>query len=175
MRKLAKVLPFFAFFGGMAVLRADTPAPAPAPVMSTSDMLKHAADIRVQIDGDKRKILYLKEQTKKMKDVIKLSCVNDKLVQVNAEMNIADSTNDQLQVAISKNSDDRQTLYGQLSDIGATVKRLREEATACVGEPELYKQEARTTVDHPEIIDDPTGYNPFPGELDPPGYASPYH
>jgi hypothetical protein len=177
MRKLARFLPFFAFFGGMAVLRADTPPPptaAPAPALSSADMLKRSGEIRVQLDADKKKILFLKEQTRKLKDVIKLSCVNDKLVQVNAEMNIADSTNDQLQTAISKNSDDRIGLFNQLTEIGSTVKRLREEAAACVGEGELYKQEAGITVDHPEIIDDPTAYQ-FAGEMEPPGYASPFH
>lgn len=174
MRKLAKVLPALVFFGGLSL--ADVPATTPAKPqvnLSVADMTTRAAGIQTQIQQDNRHVLYLKEQAKKAKDVIKLSCVNDKLVQLKAQMNIADATNDQLQVALVKNSDDRQGLFGQLQGLGENVKQLREQAAACIGEPELYKQEAGVTYTAPEVPDDPT-QSPIGGELEPPAYASPY-
>jgi hypothetical protein len=98
-------------------------------------------------------------------------------VQLKAQMNIADGQNDQLQASLANGSDDRQTLFTQLSATGEAVKRLREDAAACIGEPELYKQEAGLSFTHPDLPDDPT--NPPEangGEMpEPPGYASPFN
>jgi hypothetical protein len=173
MNKLAKLLSVLAFLGGAAILHAQT-APAKPVVASAQEMTLKAAGLQSQIQDDNRHVLFLKEQAKKAKDVIKLSCVNDKIVQIKAEMNIADSTNDQLQVALQKNSDDRVGLFTQLQTAADAVKRLREEAAVCLGEPELYKQEAGQSFTAPQVPDDPT-VNPLGGgELEPPAYASPY-
>jgi hypothetical protein len=177
MKTLARSLSVVAFFGGMAVLHADTPATPPvtpaAKMLSVSDMTAKASALRTQIVEDGQKILFLKEQARKLKDVIKLNCVNDKQIQVKAEMNIADMANDQLQGALQKGSDDRQVAFQQLTGASEAVRRLREEASACIGEPELFKQEQGGTVDAPTIIDDPTAGDPFGGvEVEPPQDAS---
>jgi hypothetical protein len=172
MKKPAKLLSVLAFLGGAAILHAQTPPVKPV-TLSLSDMTLKAAGLQSQIQDDNRHVLYLKEQARKAKDVIKLSCVNDKIVQLKAQMNIADTTNDQLQVALSKNSDDRVSLFTQLQGSADAVKRLREEAAACLGAPELYKQEAGTTYTHPPIVDDPT-QTILGTAIEPPGYASPY-
>lgn len=176
MQKLAKTLSMLCLLGGAAVLRADTSAPPPKP-LSVTDMTAKAAEIKTNITGDYQHILYIKEQAKKAKDVIKLSCVNDKLVQVKAQMNIADQANDSLQVSLQRGSDDRTGYFQTLTDSGNAVHVLREEAAACIGEPELYKQEAAASYTKPDVPDDPTnppeGTVP-PGVFEPPGYASPY-
>ncbi len=174
MRTPAKLLSALAFFGGLAVLRADSGTPAPVDV-SLSELRGKAAEIQDKIQEDARRVLALKERVRKQQDVIKLTCINDKLVQMKAQMNIADSTNDDLQVALAKNGDDRQALFAQLTQTVGAVHVLREQAAVCVGEPELYKQEAGTSYTSPPIVDDPT--NLPEGEFqppEPPGYASPY-
>ena len=176
MTKFAKLLSVLAFLGGAAVLRADTAAP-PMPQLSPADMSLKAAAIESGIQNDYQHVLYIKEQAKKQKDVIKLSCVNDKLVQLKAQMNIADGLNEQLQTALASGNDDRQTLFTQLSGTGDAVKRLREDAAVCIGEPELYKQEAGGSFTRPDLPDDPTHTPESGGEEtppEPPGYASPF-
>jgi hypothetical protein len=174
MRNASKLLSVLAFLGGAAVLHADTaPTPAKSAQLSDSEMTLRAAGFESQIQDDNRHVLFLKEQAKKAQDVIKLSCVNDKIVQIKAEMNIADATNDQLQAALTKSAGDKNALFTQLSTSADAIKRLREGAAVCVGEPELYKQEAGRTYTHPDIPDDPTQTLPG-GELEPPAYASPY-
>jgi hypothetical protein len=176
MRKLAKFLPILCFLGGAAVLRADTAPPASAP-LSVSEMTKRAADIKTKIEADYQHVLYTREQAKKQKDVIKLSCVNDKLVQMKAQMNIADETNDQLQPALTSGSDDRNALFTTLSTTASDVHLLREQAAACIGEPELYKQEAGNAFSAPDVPDDPTNTpesNAGDNGTEPPGYASPF-
>ena len=175
MQKLAKTLSIVALLGGAAVLRADTTPAQPKPI-SITEMSVKAGEIKTRIESDYQHVLYIKEQAKKAKDVIKLSCVNDKLVQVKAQMNIADETNDQLQTALTRGADERAGLFQTLSDTGNAIHVLRESAAACIGEPELYKQEAAGSYTKPEIPDDPTATpeGNATGPLEPPAYASPY-
>ena len=177
MHTLAKTLSILVFFGGMSVLQADTATPVvAAPPLSGADMRATAMQIRSGIQADHQQILVLRERARKMKDVIKLNCVNDKLVEANAQVNIADSANEQLQVALDKNSDDRATYFQGLSEASSSVKELREGAKACIGAPELLKQESGVEMQQPVIPDDPNGYVPGNGEFgtfEPPAYASP--
>jgi len=180
MRSLAKIISALAFFGGMTMLHADTPTATPAVAApSNSEMQAGAATIMANIQDDQKRIIVLREQARKLKDVIKLNCVNDKLVQANAQLNIADSENEQLQSALVKNTDERSTLYSNLTEVGTSLKQLRESAAACIGTPELTKQESGVEVTKPDVPDDPQGDDPFgPGgafPIEPPGYASAAH
>jgi len=141
--------------------------------MTAADMKVKSEAIRTQITDDIRYVLHLKEVAKKKKDVIKLTCVNDRLVQLKAQQNIADGVGGELQGALERNSDERFNLYVQLDSTASEIKTLREQAAACIGEPELFKQESGVIVEKPEITDDPT-VDPFGPEVEPPGYASPF-
>lgn len=198
MRAFTKLLPALVLLGTVSILRADTPAPAPpapapAPVdpssvegrqkaaaaLSASDVQAKAAVIMAQLPEDYRHVMYLKEQARKSKDVLKLTCVNDKLVQIKAQMNLADTTNADLQAALTNNSaDGRATFYVNLQTTSDSVASLRRDADVCAGTPELYKQEAGVTVEAPDLPD-PAGGDPFGvegnGEIEPPGYASPFN
>ena len=185
MRTFAKTLFALAFFGGMTALQADTPKAAPADTsavvkdkpMSVVDMRAQTETLRGGMLADHQHIIGLQAQARKLKDVIKLNCVNDKLVEANAQMNIADGANDALGPALEKGSDDRQGLFQTLSDAAASVKQLREGAAACIGTPELSKQESGVDFTSPEIPDDPTAPNSPSqfGTFEPPAYASPWH
>jgi hypothetical protein len=174
MKRLAKLLPALAFFGGLAVLHADTAAPAQPPAPSIAEMQARSSALMERIAEDQRYVMFLKEQAKKAKDVIKLNCVNDKLVQLKAQQNIADTTNVQLQASLAKSGDDAASLYVQLNQTATDIQRLREETNACIGTPELFKQEAGVVVEHPEIPDDPLADPPFDVDVEPPAYASPF-
>jgi hypothetical protein len=185
MKLVARALSIAAFFGGMAVLHAMPPAPdgtsgdAKAdskdakPALTTSEMTTKSAAIHVEIGQDNQKVLALKEKARKLKDVIKLNCVNDKQIQVKAEMNIADSANEQLQGALGKGGADAQGPFAQLESAGNAIHGLTEAAAACIGE-DMFKQEVGGSVDAPPIVDDPTApTDPFAGyELEPPVSAS---
>jgi hypothetical protein len=188
MQRFAKHLPILLVFGTTAIFAqpADPPAapvapapaaPAPSPAaLSAAEMQKQSAIISGELDEANRYMIHLREVAKAKKDVIKLNCINDRLVQLKAQRNIADNTNAQLQVALVANSDERHQLFIQLTGTGNTVKDLRSQATACIGEAELFKQESGVEVDHPEIPDEPGSLNPFDDLViaEPPGYASPY-
>jgi len=190
MRRIAKYAPILAIFSAVTALAGPdttpvtttptsdasaTTAPKPVPMMSPAEMNVKASAIQAQLAEDSQQVLNFKSIANKKKDIIKLNCVNDRIVQINAQRNIADDTFGQLQAAIGKNSDDRQTLFDQLRGIGENVKGLREQASGCIGDQDLVKQESGVEVEHPEIIDDPTDSTPFQPEVEAPGYASAFH
>lgn len=145
-------------------------------VRSNVDMQVESDRINTQVQADYQQVLVLKGKAEKQKDIIKVTCVNDRLVQLKAEMNIADQRRAALKSALERNADDRNTLFADLSSTGDSIRKLREEASACLGEGELYRQESGVEVDKPDIIDDPTGEDPYETdptlEVEPPGYAS---
>jgi hypothetical protein len=148
--------------------------PASLGKMSVTEMSLRAVTIETQIKEDSRHVLHLQSQAHKQKDVIKLNCINDKLVQLKAQNNIFDGINSTLQAALATNSEERFSLYAEAGTAGANIKHLREEADVCAGEPELFKQESRNEVTKPLIPDDPAGtYGMSPG-VEPPAYASPF-
>lgn len=186
MRKLAKLGPILTLLVSTAVLRAETAPPAAAPPaaappaaagpaqLAIAPARARAAALEKQISADTRTVMYLRETARKAKDVIKLNCVNDRLVQVNAELNLADTNRDELQDALAQDHDTRHSLLSSYEGHAQAITRLKEESVACIGEPELYKQESGNSVEHPEIPDDPGKDVMFPDEIEPPGYASPY-
>jgi hypothetical protein len=64
--------------------------------------------------------------------------------------------------------------YGELVVVGDALRKLRGDAEACVGVPDLYKQESDVMVTHPDFPDDPTVDDPFQPEVEAPAYASPF-
>lgn len=175
MRSLTKIATLAAVIGAVTAIAAAQDAPPPAaPSLSVADMTTKAAALDAQMREDGRYMLHLRELAKKKQDVIKLTCVNDRLVELKAQQNIADGTNSQLQGALQKSGDERFQLFVDYQNTAQSIKTLREEAQSCIGEPELFKQESGIEVEHPPIIDEPPVGPPEP-EVEAPGYASPFH
>ena len=124
-----------------------------------------------QTRGDARHIQHLQQIARKEKDVIKLNCVNDKFVQVKPEMNIVDNAAAELESATDAN---RMTIFESISTAAENVRRLREEADQCIGEPVQTGGDSSNSFTGPTAPDDPTkGFNG--PDLEPPAYASPYN
>jgi hypothetical protein len=191
MRALTKLVPILGLLCTVTVIHADSGThgtangaasgdpPQRTVKMSAADMEAGSLKIEAQLQGDMRSAMHLKETARKQKDVIKLGCVNDRLIQIKAQSNIADMQNQELHVALDKGAPETSSLYDQLAQTGEGVRRLREEASTCVGEPELTKLIDGTEVSSPNIVDDPTADNPFQNpvggvDIEPPGFASPF-
>jgi hypothetical protein len=136
-----------------------------------------ADQIEKDLDLDNRHVMHLQALARKEKDVIKLTCINDKIVQIKAQMDISDAASLQLD-----NSDEAlaSTALAEIEQAGTDVKRLRSEADVCAGELEMYKQESKADFERPEL-DDPTHGGPFQSpeqlgetDFDPPAFATPF-
>jgi hypothetical protein len=178
MKLLRKYAVLAALLAAVTVQAQNAP-PVPK-ALAPGEMRLRTEQIQRDIDEDHKHVLHLQAVARKEKDVIKLTCINDKLVQLKAQMNLFDNANLALEGAIYNTDDTPRTLFADIELAGADVKKLRGEADACAGELEMYKQESKTDVTRPDL-DDPTDGEPFHDpvvmgepEVDQPGYATPY-
>lgn len=157
---------------------AGSSKPGKALKLTLPEMIARAETIDAQIKGDMRHVLHLQAKARQEKDVIKLNCINDKLVQLKAQVNIFDAAHASLTAGLeSATAENKQGTFGEVTETGSQIKTLRAEADICVGEPELFKQESSAEVTRPTIIDDPGAADPFDagGTFEPPAYASPFN
>ena len=139
--------------------------------LSLADIQTRVRQLHDQVRADARHIQHLQQIARREKDVIKLNCVNDKLVQVKPQMNIADAGEAELE---SARDGDRMTIFTGISEAAESVRRLREEADQCIGEPITSGGDSSNSFTGPDAPDDPTKGFDKP-EIEPPGYASPYN
>jgi hypothetical protein len=170
MKLFAKILVATALGGAMASVYAAPGGLLTSPYNTNhNEMVSQAAGIQQQIYQDYRFTQHLQQIARKEKDVIKLSCVNDKIVEMKPEMNIADRFRTEFQ--ISQNGDERIAFHA-IVQAGDTVHRLREAAEQCIGEPLLATDQSNDYT-HPLIPDNPNT-NPYGNGIEPPVYASPF-
>lgn len=159
--------------------------------LSLPEMVAQAGTFEEQIKADVRHVLHLQTKARQAKDVIKLNCINDKLVQLKAQVNIFDAAHASLKAGLEAEAagagasagasasasagDEKQATYTEVTVTVGAIKTLRAEADVCVGEPELFKQESSSEVKRPDIVDDPGTIDPFSdGPFEAPAYASPF-
>lgn len=156
---------------------SDTGATASAGVdlkLSIGEMITRSVDLDKQVKLDLRHVRHLQEVSRKEKDIIKLTCVNDKLLAMKAQANIFDSARHDLEALSESTGGERQTVYPSVVVAADSVRKLRGEADACVGENELSTSESQASVNDPGLPDPWTG-NPFTEGVEPPAYASPFN
>jgi hypothetical protein len=139
-----------------------------------------AADVRArvqilhdQIRADARHIQHLQQVARQEKDVIKLNCVNDKLVQAKPQMNIVDAKEQELDAG---GDTERMAAFETILQAADSLRKLREESDQCIGEPITFSGgESSNSFTGPHAPDDPTrgfgGNHP----IEPPAYASPFN
>jgi hypothetical protein len=172
-------------YGALAALliavtvQAQTAPPAPK-ALPPSEMRLRTEQLRGDVEQDHKHVLHLQALARKAKDVIKLTCINDKLVQLKAQMNLFDTSALQLEALASASDDSPRLVFADIEKAAGDVKRLRSEADGCAGELEMYRQESKTDVDRPDL-DDPTEGEPFQPvdvigepEVEQPAYATPF-
>ena len=144
--------------------------------ISSEEMERTAREISAKADAAGRTVERLKAEARKQKDVIKLNCINDKLLQIKQLLNILEDGMSKLSLAIASGDEgDRYHRYTVIKISGEKIIGLRDEAEACVGEEISYLGPLSVDVDSPDVPDDPTDDKPWDNEpIDPPGYASPF-
>jgi hypothetical protein len=151
---------------------ASTPTGSPpsagaVALPSMADLQVRVRQLHDQTRADARHVQHLQQMARKEKDIIKLNCVNDKLVQVKPQMNIADSAESELEAT---KDTDRMAIFDTVSQAAENVRRLREEADQCVGES-IQSSDSSNTFAGPQGTDDPT--RGFGTEIEAPAIASP--
>lgn len=167
--------------GGSSPSNAGAPVdPAARPEMtpqSAATLQPRVQLLHEQMRGDARHVMYLQQIAKKEKDVIKLNCVNDKLVQIKPQMNLADAAEAEMN---SPADAARMSAFENVVQVAANVRRLREEADQCIGEAVTTgDSQSSNSFTGPQAPDDPTkgGIHGSGGgnDVEAPGYASPFN
>lgn len=156
----------------------EPPAPETTPAAGTkltaAEMAQESVALEARVRVDTQRVQQLQALARKEKDVIKLSCVNDKFVRLKAEANIFDSARRDLAANVSVEAR-APASFSAVNAAADRVAKVREEAEACAGQPELTAGESLNDFTAPPFPDDPTTGMPFGTfEVEPPGYASPY-
>jgi len=140
--------------------------------LSPAELQARVLLLHDQTRADARHVQYLQQIARKEKDVIKLNCVNDKLVQIKPQLNLADTAESQLNGSADAS---RMAAFDSIAQAAESVRRLREEADQCIGESITQGgSESSNSFTAPTAPDDPTkGFTDTP--LEPPGYASPFN
>jgi hypothetical protein len=143
--------------------------------LSPNDMLKQGREYRASMDKVIADLQVMVEQARKQKDVIRLNCVMDKLMQVKVNMNMADEAMQKLQEAAGR-QDSSAALheYTRVTIVNQKVQVLQNEGQTCVGAELNYIGATRVEVEAPEVAENMTEPSLEPPPLERPNASSNY-
>ena len=186
----AKVLLTTTFIASTVFAQGPAPAPiappsagAPAdvsvkqrPTLTPEEMVNQSRDYAKSMNEVLKRIQVLQDQAKRDKDIIRLNCVTDKVVQVRVNISIAEQSIASLQEAVTRNDEgERVHEFTRLTIVNQKVQVLGAEAENCIGEDLSFVGATKVDVEiDPNIPQyDPT-QPPTPGiDIERPGEASP--
>jgi hypothetical protein len=152
------------FIGGTVFAQGpapdSTPAPAGAPggsvdlsvkqrpVLTPADMTNQAKEYFKGMADVLKRIQTLQDQAKREKDIIRLNCVTDKLVQARVNVNIGEQSMATMQESIARSDEGEETHeFTRLTIVNQKVTVLGAEAENCIGEDLSFVGATRVDVE----------------------------
>ena len=149
------------FIGSTVFAQAPAPADTPAapgssvdlsvkqrPTLTPAEMVNQSKDYFRGMGEVVKRIETLQGEAKRQKDIIRLNCVSDKLVQARVNMNIADQSMATLQESVAKNDEGAETHeFTRLTIVNQKVTVLGAEAENCIGEDLSFVGATRVDVE----------------------------
>jgi hypothetical protein len=132
---------------------------AQKPNLTVDEMINQSRQYQQGMGQVLQRIQVLQETARKQKDIIKLNCVADKLVQTKVNVSIAEQAMTALQENIARADEGGRTHeFTRLTIINQKVTVLGAEAENCIGEDLTFVGATRVDVDIDPSIprDDPT-------------------
>lgn len=145
--------------------------------LTASEQLAQAENYLLKMKSTQGEVDKLAKKARSDKDIIKLNCVNDKLIQIKGNLNLAERTRDALKVAAARNDDGaRNHEFAKLTITFQKVTVLGQEAEACIGEDIAFVGATKVEIEvDPDITkEDPTEEPPPPLPVIRPPIASPF-
>ena len=117
-------------------------------MLSPQDMLGQGKDYFKAMNETLGHIQSLQETARRQKDIIKLNCVTDKLVQAKVNINIAEQAMTSLQESIARSDEGGRTHeFTRLTIVNQKVLILGTEAENCIGEDLSFVGATRVDVE----------------------------
>lgn len=145
------------------------------PMLTADEMVSQSKEYFKTMNDVVKRIQVLQEQAKRQKDIIRLNCVTDKLVQAKVNVNIAEQSMASLQESIVRADEGGRTHeFTRLTIVNQKVLVLGAEAENCIGEDLSFVGATRVDVDvDPNIPQSDPTQPPAPGiDIERPGEAS---
>ena len=162
--------------GGAAPGAADVSVKQ-RPTLTAEEMVTQSREYAKNMGEVLKRIQVLQDQAKREKDIIRLNCVTDKVVQVRVNISIAEQSMASLQEAVTRADEGERTHeFTRLTIVNQKVLVLGAEAENCIGEDLSFVGATKVDVEiDPNIpVHDPT-QPPGPGiDVERPGEASPF-
>jgi hypothetical protein len=148
------------------------------PTLTPAEMVNQSKEYFTSMGQVVKRIQSLQEEAKRQKDIIRLNCVTDKLVQARVNMNIADQSMATLQESVAKNDEGAETHeFTRLTIVNQKLTVLGAEAENCIGEDLSFVGATRIDIEiDPNIpqYDPTTPGSPFI-DIERPPQASPVY
>ena len=146
------------------------------PTLTPEEMVNQSREYAKNMASTLARIQVLQDQAKREKDIIRLNCVTDKVVQVRVNISIAEQSMAALQEAVTRADEGERTHeFTRLTIVNQKVQVLGAEAENCIGEDLSFVGATKVDIEiDPNIPQyDPT-QPPAPGiDIERPGEASP--
>jgi hypothetical protein len=128
------------------------------PMLAPADMINQSKDYFKAMGDVVKRIQLLQDQAKREKDIIRLNCVTDKLVQARVNVNIGEQSMAALQDSITRTDAGESTHeFTRLTIVNQKVTVLGAEAENCIGEDLSFVGATRVDV---EVDPNITQYDP---------------
>lgn len=170
-------------YGGGAGAAAGDTAPNQADIavkqrstLTPQEMVKQGNEYFKGMNETVKRIGELQAQSKRQKDIIRLNCVTDKLVQAKVNVTIAEQAIAGLQESISRADEGGRTHeFTRLTIINQKVQILGAEAENCIGEDLSFVGATRVDVEIDPNLPQIDVTQPAAPQIDVerPGFASP--
>jgi hypothetical protein len=144
--------------------------------ISATEMTSKADGYLTKMRETLTRVVQLQGIARKQKDVIKLNCVNDKLLQIKQLVNIGEANKTNLEEAIARDDESgRYDFYSNITIANDQVQTLGAEAEQCIGQDLSFLGPTETTTEGGDEPDDPTqGEEPDFPVVEPVPVSSPF-
>ena len=117
-------------------------------MLTPAEMTNQAKEYFKGMGDVLKRIQALQDQAKREKDIIRLNCVTDKLVQARVNVNIGEQSMATIQESIARNDEGEETHeFTRLTIVNQKVTVLGAEAENCIGEDLSFVGATRVDVE----------------------------
>ena len=146
--------------------------------LSGEEQLTQAQAYLTKMQSLLHQVRRVADRARTERDLIKLNCVNDKLIQIQGHLRVGEQVQNALKMTVARGDEGGRTHeFAKLTIVYQKVTVLAQEAEACIGEEIAYVGRTRVDVQVDPDIDqqhDPTVEPPVALPLIRPPVASPF-
>lgn len=143
--------------------------------LSPQEQLAEAGRIEERGVQISRRVMGMLDEARRERDIIRVTCLNDKLTQINAHLRTLESRRENLQEAVNTADDSRRNHeFTVITVLGQHFRTLEQEANACIGQDIFETGTTRVVTDidpaaPEEDLDTPVSEPPEIPFIPPPG------